>query len=95
MNQVDNNNVAVTAQYLVDKGYSITRAAQNVGCSPAHLTRVLQGDREPSAALLERLRAVVDLLKKGVVCCNNKDLTYSWNSVIFIARKTSESSVRR
>lgn len=55
MNQVDNNNVAVTAQYLADKGYSITRAAQNVGCSPAHLTRVLQGDREPSAALLERL----------------------------------------
>lgn len=56
MNQVDNNNVAVTAQYLADKGYSITRAAQNVGCSPAHLTRVLQGNREPSAALLERLR---------------------------------------
>ena len=62
MNQVDNNNVAVTAQFLADKGYSITRAAQNVGYSPAHLTRVLKGDREPSAALLERLRALPRLM---------------------------------
>ena len=62
MNRIDNNNVAVTAQYLADKGYSITRAAQNVGCSPAHLTKVLQGDREPSAALLERLRALPKLM---------------------------------
>lgn len=62
MNQKSNKNVAVTARYLADKGYSITRAAQNVGCSPAHLARVLQGDREPSAALLERLRALPKLM---------------------------------
>lgn len=66
MNRKSNKNVAVTARYLADKGYSITRAAQNVGCSPAHLAKVLQGDRVPSALLLERLRALPEL--RPVMC---------------------------
>lgn len=66
MNRISNKNVAVTARYLADKGYSITRAAQNVGCSPAHLARVLQGDRVPSELLLERLRALPVL--RPVMC---------------------------
>ena len=57
MNRKSNNDVTVTARYLADKGYTITRAAQNVGCSPSHLTMVLQGKRVPSEALLERLLA--------------------------------------
>ena len=56
MNQVDNNNVAVTAQYLADKGYSITRAAQAAEVSPSHLAKVLKGERKPSSALVQRLR---------------------------------------
>lgn len=66
MNQKSNKDVTVTARYLADKGYTITRAAQNVGCSPAHLTHVLKGDRQPSACLLERLRGLPAL--KPVLC---------------------------
>lgn len=66
MNRKDNNNVAVTARYLAGKGYTLTRAALNVGVSPSHLTLVLRGERKPSAALLERLRA---LPKLKPVCC--------------------------
>ena len=62
MNRKSNKDVAVTARYLADKGYSITRAAQNVGCSPAHLARVLQGERVPSAALQEKLLALPKLM---------------------------------
>lgn len=58
--------MTVTARYLADKGYTITRAAQNVGCSPSHLTMVLQGKRVPSEALLERLRGLAPL--KPVLC---------------------------
>ncbi len=56
MKRKNNNNVAVTARYLADKGYSITRAAQAAGCSPSHLTLVLKGERKPSSALVQRLR---------------------------------------
>lgn len=66
MNRKSNKNVAVTARYLADKGYSITLAAQNVGGSPAHFARVLQGDRVASALLLERLRALPEL--RPVMC---------------------------
>lgn len=66
MNRKSNKDVTVTARYLADKGYSITRAAQNVGCSPSHLTMVLQGKRVPSEALLERLRGLAPL--KPVLC---------------------------
>lgn len=66
MNQKSNKDVTVTARYLADKGYTITRAAQNAGCSPAHLTHVLKGDRQPSACLLERLRGLPAL--KTVLC---------------------------
>lgn len=66
MNRNDNKNVTVTARYLADKGYTITRAAQNVGCSPSHLTKVLQGERVPSEELLERLRGLAKL--KPVLC---------------------------
>lgn len=58
MNRKSNKVVTVTARYLADKGYTITRAAQNVGCSPSHLTMVLQGKRVPSESLLERLRGL-------------------------------------
>lgn len=66
MNREDNNNVAVTAQYLAGKGYTLSRAALNVGVSPSHLTLVLRGERKPSESLLERLRAL-PVLKP--VCC--------------------------
>lgn len=66
MNRKSNKDMTVTARYLADKGYTITRAAQNVGCSPAHLTKVLKGERKPSVALLERLRALAVL--KPVLC---------------------------
>ena len=66
MNQKSNKVVTVTPRYLADKGYTITRAAQNVGCSPSHLTMVLQGKRVPSEALLERLRGLAKL--KPVMC---------------------------
>ena len=56
MKRKNNNNVAVTAQYLADKGYSITRAVQAAGCSPSHLTLVLNRERKPSFALVQRLR---------------------------------------
>ena len=62
MNRKSNKDITVTARYLADKGYTITRAAQNVGCSPAHLTHVLKGDRQPSATLQERLRALPRLM---------------------------------
>lgn len=66
MKRKNNNNVAVTAQYLADKGYSITRAAQAAGCSPSHLTLVLKGERKPSTALMQRLR---DLTPYHPVMC--------------------------
>ena len=56
MNRKSNKDVTVTARYLADKGYTITRAAQAAGCSPSHLTLVLKRERKPSSALVQRLR---------------------------------------
>ena len=66
MNRKSNDGVTVTARYLADKGYTITRAAQNAGCSPSHLALVLQGKRVPSVDLVNRLRALSPL--KPVLC---------------------------
>ncbi len=56
MKRKDNKNVTVTAQWLANKGYSITRAAQAAEVSPSHLAKVLKGERKPSSALVQRLR---------------------------------------
>lgn len=58
MKRKNNKNVSVTAQWLADKGYSITRAAQAAEVSPSHLAKVLKGERKPSSDLVQRLEAL-------------------------------------
>ena len=48
----------VTAQWLADRGYSVSRAAVAAGVTPMHLCLVLKGERKPSAELVMALRSL-------------------------------------
>lgn len=56
MNEQASKNVTVTAEFLGKKGYSLTRAAQEVGVSVTHLRLVCKGERKPSKELVCALR---------------------------------------
>ncbi len=47
--------VPAWAAPLYSKGYTINAAARAVGCNTAHLRRALQGERNLSPALTEKL----------------------------------------
>lgn len=58
MNGKSNKNVTVTREWLAARGYTIRQAADDVGVSPQHLAYVCRGERKPSRALVERLKAL-------------------------------------
>ncbi|MEG3024307.1 MAG: hypothetical protein RR888_09570 [Akkermansia sp.] len=51
----------ITAQWLANRGYTIKRAAANVGVSDVHLGLVLKGVRNPSRELVKRLKRLPKL----------------------------------
>lgn len=51
-------NMTVTPEFLAERGYSLTKAAQAAGVSPTHLRLVLKGERKPSEELMLHLRSL-------------------------------------
>ena len=81
MREKSNVNVAVSYANLAARGWSARKAALQVGVCPSHLSRVLNGVRQPSKVLLKRLAKLPQLppvkvhkaakalvLQKGGVC---------------------------
>lgn len=47
----------ITLQWLLARGWTMTEAAERIGCTVSHLRRVIKGEREgrPTLLKLERL----------------------------------------
>lgn len=45
--------------YMKQQGWTQTEAANKLGCSREHLSRVLRGQKNPSTKLLETMEAII------------------------------------
>ena len=44
--------------YMKYQGWTQNEAAEKIGCSGAHLSRILRGEKNPSTKLLDNMEAV-------------------------------------
>lgn len=45
--------------YMKQQGWTQTEAANKLGCSREHLSRILRGQKNPSTKLLETMEAII------------------------------------
>ena len=45
--------------YMKAQGWTQAQAAEKIGCSREHLSRVLRGQKNPSTRLLEAMEAII------------------------------------
>ena len=44
--------------YMKKQGWTQTEAAEKLGCSASHLSRLLRGEKNPSTKILEKMEAI-------------------------------------
>ena len=44
--------------YMKKQGWTQTVAAEKLGCSACHLSRLLRGEKNPSSAILDKMEAI-------------------------------------
>ena len=46
--------------FAYNKGWTQTEAANHIGCSQEHLSRIFKGTKNPSVKLLDKMEAVME-----------------------------------
>ena len=46
--------------FVYNKGWTQTEAANRIGCSQEHLSRIFKGTKNPSVKLLDKMEAVME-----------------------------------
>lgn len=46
--------------YMKSQGWTQTTAAEKIGCSREHLSRVLRGQKNPSSKLLDNMEEIIN-----------------------------------
>lgn len=44
--------------YMKQQGWTQTDAAEKLGCSSSHLSRILRGEKNPSTKLLDKMESI-------------------------------------